>query len=163
MILAGPGAELVVCIIRRADREGDHWSGHLAFPGGRADEDDPDDEAVAIRETREEIGLDLDQAEQLGGLSHLPILPTGGVLTPFVYYVGEALPPLRRNYEVDAVFWVPLDDLWDRRRATTIRWPYGGAHLDFPGIQWEDGVIWGLTYRILVSFAAVLRRPLPSP
>ena len=124
---------------------------------------DPHAEAVAIRETHEEVGLNLEATERLGSLSHLPILPAGGVLAPFVFYLGAERPAARRNHEVDAVFWVPLEHLWDPLQATTIRWPYGDQHLVFPGIRWGDEVIWGLTYRILVSLAEVLGRPLPSP
>jgi 8-oxo-dGTP pyrophosphatase MutT (NUDIX family) len=163
MMLAGPETSLSVCVIRRADRPGDHWSGHLAFPGGRADEADVDAVAVAVRETREEVGFDLHRAEQLGALSELPILPTGGVLTPLVYDVGRNTPDLHRNHEVDAVYWVPLQHLWDPTQATTIRWPYGDQHLVFPGIRWHEGVIWGLTLRILASFGKVLGHPLPTP
>jgi hypothetical protein len=48
-----------VVFIKRAAREGDHWTSHVALPGGKRDPGDEDDKAVAIRETSEEIGLDL--------------------------------------------------------------------------------------------------------
>lgn len=48
-----------ILFIKRAGRVGDRWSGHVAFPGGRRDPPDVDDRATAIRETREEVGLDL--------------------------------------------------------------------------------------------------------
>lgn len=48
-----------VLFIKRATREGDRWSGHVALPGGGRDPSDVDDRAVAIRETMEEVGLDL--------------------------------------------------------------------------------------------------------
>ena len=48
-----------ILLIRRADREGDPWSGHIAFPGGRVDPTDISTQATAERETLEEIGLDL--------------------------------------------------------------------------------------------------------
>jgi len=48
-----------VVFIKRAAREGDRWTSHVALPGGKRDPEDEDDKAVAIRETAEEIGLDL--------------------------------------------------------------------------------------------------------
>lgn len=48
-----------VLFIKRASRVGDMWTGHVALPGGKRDPEDEDDRAVAVRETSEEIGLDL--------------------------------------------------------------------------------------------------------
>ncbi len=45
--------------IKRAAREGDRWTSHVALPGGKRDPEDEDDRATAVRETMEEIGLDL--------------------------------------------------------------------------------------------------------
>ena len=49
-----------VLFIKRAAREGDRWTGHIAFPGGKRERDDLDDRSTSSRETREEVGLDLD-------------------------------------------------------------------------------------------------------
>ena len=49
-----------VLFIKRAARVGDRWTSHVAFPGGKREHADPDDRATGSRETREEIGLDLD-------------------------------------------------------------------------------------------------------
>lgn len=48
-----------VLFIKRATRKGDRWTGHIALPGGKRDPEDEDDLSTAIRETSEEIGLDM--------------------------------------------------------------------------------------------------------
>src|SRR5438309_7665496 len=78
---------LEALFIHRAVRAGDTWSGQIAFPGGRRDPGDVDLLATAIRETGEEVGVDLSGAERLGVLDDLyprtPVLPPV-VVRPFV-------------------------------------------------------------------------------
>lgn len=169
MILRGGGAGLEACFIRRAERAGDPWSGQVAFPGGRASPGDADAAAVAERETREEIGLELARADQVGMLPAQPVRRAGVhrdmTLSPFLYHVdggrAEQARPLL-PVEVADVFWVPLEHLFDERAGTWLRYPptAGGSH--FPGIQFGEHVIWGLTLRVLGSFAALLDRRLPA-
>lgn len=66
-----------VLFIKRAGRAGDRWSGHTALPGGKRDPQDADDVAAAIRETREEVGLDLTAR----GCFHVGNLPQRVVTT----------------------------------------------------------------------------------
>ncbi|MEP6687797.1 MAG: NUDIX domain-containing protein, partial [Gemmatimonadales bacterium] len=77
-----------VLLIRRADRAGDPWSGHMALPGGRREETDPDLVATAVRETFEEVGLSLAPADLLGSLDDVvprtPVLPPIAV-RPYVF------------------------------------------------------------------------------
>jgi 8-oxo-dGTP pyrophosphatase MutT (NUDIX family) len=51
-----------VLFIRRQERDGDPWSGHVAMPGGKQEDADADDEYTAMREAHEEVGLDLSDA-----------------------------------------------------------------------------------------------------
>lgn len=117
-------AELL--FIKRAGRAGDRWSGHTALPGGMRDPEDADDLAAAIRETREEIGLDLDTAHCLraGNLPERLVTTTWGkdtlmVLCPYIFLLtGKTVPVLQpQPTEVAAVHWVPLRALL----STTLR------------------------------------------
>ena len=165
MILAGPPDALSLCFIRRAEREGDPWSGHYAFPGGRAHRDDPSPQAVAERETDEEVGLALEPGHLLGPLSEMPVklggVDTGMVLSPFVYYLGERHAPLAPNGEVAAAYWVPLAHLWDADHTTHLELERNGTRMLYPAIRYRDYVIWGLTFRVLTLFSDVLAAPLP--
>ncbi len=165
MILADGVAGLDVCFIRRAERKGDPWSGQVAFPGGRAGPHDASAGAVAERETREEIGVALGPHHRVGPLPIRPDVRGGLTLSPFVYHVDRALRDTAHvcmPHEVASVFWVPLSHLFDDRAVTELEYPLGGSASLFPGIRFDDHVIWGLTLRVLHSFAEVMERELPA-
>jgi 8-oxo-dGTP pyrophosphatase MutT (NUDIX family) len=165
MILAHGETDLDVCFIRRAEREGDPWSGQVAFPGGRAGHGDVDAHAVAERETFEEIGLVLDPVHRVGALPVRPNVRNDLTLSPFVYYVGDAQraqATVRIPAEVASVFWVPLTHLFDDDAVTELEYPHGGSLSQFPGILFDEHVIWGLTLRVLHSFADIMRLELPA-
>ena len=102
-----------VLLIRRAERPGDPWSGHMALPGGRREEVDADLVGTAVRETFEEVGLTLARTDLLGSLDDVvprtPVLPPIAV-RPYVFSLPER-PPLVPNPEVAATRWVHLDHL----------------------------------------------------
>ncbi|MGH0033218.1 MAG: NUDIX hydrolase [Myxococcota bacterium] len=153
-----------VLFIERARFEGDPWSGHMAFPGGRVDPGDADARRAAERETLEEVGLTLAGAEFIGALDDRQGNPrTHGtlIISGYVYAVSDP-PPLVPNHEVEKAFWFPLRDL----RAPENHVPYR-AHqqLDFPGILVGDPerhIVWGLTYNFLEGFFSVVGKPLPD-
>jgi len=165
MTLAGGETDLQLCFIRRVEKQDDPWSGHMAFPGGRAAPGDLSARGVAERETREEVGLDLRDSHLIGELSELPVrlggVETSMVLSSFVYYLGRPPATLAPNEEVAEAYWVPLSHLWDQRNATYLSLLRNGASVAFPAIRFREHLIWGLTLRGLTLFSDVLGRPLP--
>lgn len=154
-----------ICFIRRAEREGDPWSGHVSFPGGRACEADASAQDVAERETLEEIGLQLTPDHHPGSLPVLPQIRRGITLFPFVYFVDEATQRqaiARQPEEVASVFWVPFQHLTDHSAVTTLEYDLDGSRKSFPGIQFQDHIIWGLTLHLLHGFAGLVRQPFPA-
>ena len=158
--------ELELLLIRRAEAEGDPWSGHIALPGGRRDPSDPDLFHTAIRETEEETALSLrGNGLPLGRLEPLlttnPILPLLSV-NPFVFGVGGAAEAYVASPEVVEVFWAPLSSFTSPETWSTVVVPIRGEERTFPCFRVEGRVIWGLTYRILTGFLLALGEDCPD-
>jgi len=150
---------LEVLFIHRAVRAGDTWSGQIAFPGGRREPSDVDLLATAIRETREEVGVDLANAERLGVLDDLhprtPVLPPV-VVRPFVFAL-TARPTIIVSPEVQDAFWASF-------RALQAPGARGEVVIDHPGIPRRvlpaytlgDRTIWGMSERILTPLISLV-------
>ena len=148
-----------VLLIRRAERTGDPWSGHMALPGGRRDAEDPDLAATAIRECAEEVGLALGLQHLAGSLDD--VVPRTRVLPPiavrpFVFLLPER-PVVTLNAEVAAVAWMPLDRLLDPISYQSVQYVVRGESREFPAYRLEDAVVWGMTERVLTSLLLHLR------
>jgi 8-oxo-dGTP pyrophosphatase MutT (NUDIX family) len=150
------GAELL--FIRRVERNSDTWSGQVALPGGRQDESDPSLLETAVRETWEEIGVDLGVGARLGVLDDVaprtPVLPPIAV-RPFVFAV-PAETAATGGAEVAEAFWVPLDLLCDRSRRVETPVDAGGVVMTVQAIRYGEHVIWGMTHRIVLQIVARL-------
>jgi 8-oxo-dGTP pyrophosphatase MutT (NUDIX family) len=150
-------------LIRRAQRDGDPWSGHLSFPGGRIDASDASLRHAAERETAEEVGVELAKAECLGQLDDLRGVAVPIVVSAFVYALDQP-PAFVLSDEVREAFWVPLDELLDSSRHITDTFDYQGNALELPAIELGDGggpPLWGLTYHFLEQFFSLVGRRLP--
>ncbi len=164
IVLHEPGGGPEVLFIRRAERLGDLWSGHVAFPGGRVEPGEGIEEA-AVRETAEEVGLDLRaRAERLGALDEIPAVGRGRAvglsIQPWVYALRSPPGPLRFSDEVASARWIRLADLLDPARLAPYPYVHEGTRLVLPSLDVDGLVIWGLTYRMVEMMAEVLRRPL---
>ena len=160
IVLREPGAGPEVLFIRRSEREGDLWSGHVAFPGGRVEPGEGPLEA-AIRETEEEVGIDLRAvAERIGALDEIPAIGRGRLvglsIQPWVWALTADPGPLRLSGEVAETRWVRLADLLDPARRAPFPYLHEGERLVLPSLDVDGLVIWGLTYRMVESLAEVL-------
>ncbi len=147
-------------LIRRATREGDPWSGQIGLPGGRFDASDPSLEHTALRETLEEVGLDLHRSGRvLGQLDDLrprtPVLPPI-IVRPFVCAIDRTA-DLVLSDEVAEARWVRLSALFapGARAETTVE--VRDLRLRVQAYQLGDFTVWGMTERILSTFEELWR------
>ncbi len=145
---------LALLLVRRSERQGDPWSGHMALPGGHAHVDDTDLLHTARRETLEEVGIDLRQAEPLGRLDDVsPMRSSEVVVRPYVFWTGAPCVASLSD-EVAEVLWVPLDALATGELKATREVEVRGARLRVPAYVLEERVVWGMTYHLLERFLA---------
>lgn len=148
-----------ILLIRRAEREGDRWSGQIAFPGGRSSPGDADLAETARRETLEEVGVDLSGVPVTAILDDLaprtPVLPPI-IVRPFVFVLPEQA-ALRTNSEVAGAWWVPLDTLLEPDLLRPMEYQRYGTLVRTSGYHLKHGVLWGMTERILTPLLELLR------
>ena len=161
MILGSTPAGMAMFFIERARDERDPWSGNLAFPGGRVEPGEQLQEA-ALRETWEEIGLDLALSAPLGRLPDIVGANLPVHVSCFAYGFSVIPRDIRPNHEVSDAFWVNLADLLDQRRHITTVVLFGERRIMAPAIQLpqrEHPVLWGITYRLVMQFLELLPEP----
>ena len=159
-----PAAVLLLIVDRKPERtvlftqRTDHLAAHagqISFPGGRFQEGDATPESTALREAREEVGLDAKRVELLGRLPEYHT-STGFLVTPVV---GWTEPPIEYRpdpHEVADVFEVPLDFLLDAANHRYESAFYRGRMRHYWAMPWNERFIWGATAGMLVTFHRIL-------
>jgi 8-oxo-dGTP pyrophosphatase MutT (NUDIX family) len=164
LVLREVDGDLEALFIRRAEHDGDPWSGDLAFPGGRIDPEDADAQAAAERESREELSLDLSGARRLGRISDVLGHAESIRVSAFVYGI-EGDPKLVPNYEIAEAFWSPLAHSTAADRQEMRDFTYADVVSRLPTIRLlEDPrapVLWGITYKFMDEFMTKIDRPIP--
>ena len=157
--------DIYVLFIHRAHHPHDPWSGHMAFPGGRHEPEDPDLLVTIQRETHEEIGISLDEhGEYLGRLAEVQAMArgkqTGMIVSPFVYLVSQEARPVPDPVEVQDIIWVPLSFMQqDGVEQIVQRNLQAGSTIQVPALLYGGKTIWGLTYRMLRDFLELISEP----
>jgi 8-oxo-dGTP pyrophosphatase MutT (NUDIX family) len=160
LLLREAADDVELLLIRRATREGDPWSGQIGLPGGRWSPEDASLEQTALRETLEEVGLDVTRSgEVIGVLDELrprtPVLPPI-IVRPFVCALRD-VPALTPSDEVAEMRWVRVGALFhpSTRVQTSVR--VRDFQMKVAAYQVDDFTVWGMTERILATFEEVWR------
>lgn len=148
---------LTLLFTRRTEHLAVH-AGQISFPGGRTEPADVGPEETALRECKEEIGLDRKYARVLGNLSGY-ITRTGFRITPVVALIGTTFTPTLDPHEVAEAFEAPLDFFLDPANHQQCSREFEGTMRKFYAMPYGDRYIWGATAGILINLYNFLVRP----
>jgi 8-oxo-dGTP diphosphatase len=161
-LLHAPAPDESVLLMRRAEREGDSWSGHWSFPGGRRNASDYDLLHTALRELEEECGIRLPRTAVA---SELPPRIAGRrvgayvLVAPFVFRVEGELATILDPLEAAHAAWIPLSWLRDPERHHLRPVPGVPRDVLFPAVDLDSAPLWGFTYRVLVEWLGFTTGP----
>ncbi len=148
-------AKLSVLLTQRsADLK--HHAGQVSFPGGRMEEQDDDVCFAALRETREEVGIEPHHVSVIGYLGAMPTI-TGYAVTPVVGLVSDAAELVIDRTEVEYAFEVPLEFLLDERNDQRVEREFHGRLFPMVEFHYEDQRIWGATAQMILTFRKILK------
>lgn len=159
IIRAGDNGAPELLFIKRSEYPADPWSGQVAFPGGREEAADPTLADTAIRETREETGIDLVRdGTVIGTLDDLrpnTVRLPAVIVRPYVVLLNR-FEPLVLSDEVALAFWVPLEAFKDAPAWRDTDVLARGVQMNRRAFHHQGQVIWGMTERILAQLLALL-------
>ncbi len=152
LIMHEAGASIL--LTKRTDHLKDH-AGQVSFPGGRVEEGDESATATALRETKEEVGIDASYIEIVGKLD-IYETRTGFRITPVVGLVEPRFSLTLEEFEVAEAFEVPLSHVLDpvNHERSTLVWR--GAERHFYAVRYGERYIWGATAGMIVNLYARL-------
>ena len=129
-------------------------AGEISFPGGKFDANDSDLLETALRETSEEIGLDISKDQVIGQLTPVMTLNSGFLILPFVSLLNE-IPPLVANSEVENILHIPLNPFLKTAAKDT-----DSSHNlidEMYTFEYQSQIVWGASARILKEVENNLR------
>ncbi|XP_010924428.1 nudix hydrolase 15, mitochondrial-like [Elaeis guineensis] len=165
-LFEGELGDLRVILTKRSSKLSTH-SGEVSLPGGKADEGDADDQETALREAKEEIGLDpslitvVTVLEPFLSRHLLRVVPVVGILSD-----NQAFKPVANADEVEAIFDAPLEMFLkdENRRSEEREWMGEKFLVHYFNFSTENKnfVIWGLTATMLIHAASIIYQRPPS-
>lgn len=146
-----------VLFTKRSERLRYH-AGQVSFPGGRMEPGDADILATALRETREEVGIDPSMVEIAGFLPSVPTV-SGYAVTPIVGLLPSGTPIVPDPTEVERVFEVPLDFLLEPANRRRSEREVYGERVAVSEYRYAAEHIWGATASMLILLSLALDGP----
>ncbi|HLK70000.1 MAG TPA: CoA pyrophosphatase [Bryobacteraceae bacterium] len=153
-----------ILLIRRAEREGDSWSGHWSFPGGWRHASDVDPLCTAIREMEEECGVRILREQMERPLPHTLARRKVGryvLVAPFLFRVEQEFATVLNPDEAAGALWVPLPLLLDPAHHALRPVPGRPREMMFPSVDLSGVPLWGFTYRLITDWLELVPKEKP--
>ncbi len=158
LILLFPSVDgIELCLIRRPSTMKNH-AGQIAFPGGRREIFDADLIQTALREAREEIGIDPETVEVAGVLSTVYVQISSFLITPVVGWLSERPEIHTDPSEVAEVIFISLEDISSEVYRCNKEMETMTGILEVPGYEINKNFIWGATAMILAELVDICNR-----
>ncbi len=162
LLLLYPRGEVPYLLLTVRSRDLPSHRGQLSLPGGVVEPGEALNQA-ALREAREEVGLDTAKVRLLGALSPVYIPVSGFLLHPFVG-VSPFTPEVRPNpAEVERILMIPLSHLIGRERLRSEIRILQDRQVRIPYFDLEGEKLWGATAMVLAELLWILGSPPPAP
>ena len=143
-------------LTERASYKGTH-SAQISFPGGKLDALDKNLKQTALREAFEEVGLLKNSIEIIRELTDVYIPPSNFLATPFIGF-SEKKPIFNKNYEVENIIEVLVEDLLKESSLTTVNLTTSYMqNVDVPCFKLNDYIVWGATAMMLSEIKELLK------
>ncbi len=157
IIIFKENEQIKIVFILRSIYQGVH-SGQISFPGGKRDLMDNDLLDTALRETEEEIGIEIERGSIIGKLSNLYIPNSNFCVEPYVAYIDKMEQLIPDNSEVQQIYKISLDELLDEKTIQTKEVLFlNKGSVSVPCFYVNELIIWGATAMILNELVDIIK------
>lgn len=157
LLLFPENNRLYTCLTRRPSTMR-HHPGQISFPGGKVEKEDRSAEMTALREAREEVGINPDEIEILGKLSDLYVEVSRFSIQPFLAWADQKPGFLVDYGEVEELILFPVSDFVANEAILETELETATGQLRVKYYPFNGEFIWGATAMILSELIEILRR-----
>ena len=155
LILLFPFEDEIQFFLTKRTEDVEHHKGQISLPGGIRENDESLNE-TALRETKEEVGIDSTKIIISGSLTPFFIPVTGYIVHPFIGWCKEKPSTKIHDVEVNQLFSVSITELMDEKTLKAEQWNIRGYDAIVPYYNFEKCKVWGATAAILSEFKSIL-------
>lgn len=149
--------KLYTCLTKRPSTMKYH-PGQISFPGGKVEKEDVSAEMTALREAREEVGIDTSSIEVLGKLSDFYLEISKFSIQPFLAWSDQKPEFLLNSDEVEELVLFPLSDFIENENILETELQTLTGMLRVKYFPFNDKMVWGATAMILSELIEILKK-----